>query len=51
MGVHSSTEREKVIWQIGREVDLLSEADEGERFCRAINVQRTQHSHCRTAKS
>lgn len=29
MGVSSSDERQKVIWWIGREVDLLSEADEG----------------------
>ncbi len=37
-GASSSDEREEVIWQISKEVDLLPKGDEGEQFCHAINV-------------
>lgn len=45
----SSDERENAIWQISR--DLPPEADEAERFCHAINVRSSQHSHRGTTKS
>lgn len=47
----SADERGEAIWQISRDVDLLSGADEGERFCHVINVERSQHSHRGTTKS
>lgn len=47
----SSDEREEVIWQISGDVDLPSEASEGERFCHAINVSSGRRSRRRTTKS
>lgn len=36
----SSDERQKVVWPIGRGVDLVSEADEGEGCCQsALTLQ------------
>lgn len=46
-----SHEGENVTRQIGSEVNLLSEADEGGQFCHAINVGSSQHSHHRTTTS